>query len=63
MSPHCLKYSHYHLPEFFAVQIGTDADTDEVAKQIIVEVINRPMIKPFLGGYLNKQTCKLINYY
>lgn len=50
-------FSHYHLPEFMSVYVSPDADSNHVAKQLIVEVVRKPITKPFVGGYLNKKTC------
>lgn len=43
------------LPDFISVTIP-DKDDPLNSKRIIVEIINVPIIKPFLGGYVNRQT-------
>lgn len=48
---------HYRLPDFISVKIPSDI-SDEPAKQVIVEIINIPIVKPFVGGFLNRKTCK-----
>ena len=54
------------MPDFISVTIPADKDDDDGAnplnsKRIIVEIINIPIIKPFLGGYVNKQTGRSIH--
>lgn len=53
------------LPDFISVTVPApnDDDKDGVlnSRRIIVEIINVPIMKPFLGGYINKQTGKLID--
>ncbi|XP_031621578.1 IQ and ubiquitin-like domain-containing protein [Contarinia nasturtii] len=50
-----LYYRQNLLPDFISVTIP-DKDDPLNLKRIIVEIINIPIIKPFLGGYINKQT-------
>lgn len=45
---------HYRLPDFISVTVP---DKDDV-KSIVVEIVNIPIVKPFLGGYINKLTGK-----
>lgn len=54
-----IKYSSFQrqnlLPDFISVTIP-DKDDFLSSKRIIVEIINDPIVKPFLGGYVNKLT-------
>lgn len=51
------------MPDFISVTVPADKDNDDPlnSKRIIVEIINIPIIKPFLGGYVNKQTGRPIH--
>lgn len=49
--------SHYQLPDFFSVYIPASDNGEMTAKRLIVEIINKPIVKPFLGGYIHKKTC------
>lgn len=48
-------HSQNLLPDFISVTIP-NKDDPENPKSIIVEIINDPIIKPFLGGFVNKMT-------
>lgn len=48
-------HSQNLLPDFISVAIP-DKDDAENSKCIIVEIINIPIVKPFIGGYVNKLT-------
>lgn len=43
------------MPDFISVTVP-DKDDAENFKCIIVEIINIPIVKPFIGGYENKLT-------
>ncbi|XP_055326700.1 IQ and ubiquitin-like domain-containing protein [Sitodiplosis mosellana] len=51
----CVVCRQNLLPDFVSVAIP-DKDDPLNSKRIIVEIINIPIIKPFLGGYVNKLT-------
>lgn len=46
------------LPDFISVTVHPTNGKDDPLniKRIIVEIINIPIIKPFLGGYVNRKT-------
>lgn len=46
------------MPDFISVTVHpADGKDDPLnTKRIIVEIINIPIIKPFLGGYVNRKT-------
>lgn len=49
-------FSQFHLPDFITVVIpAKDTDTEE-SKEVIVEILNKAIVKPFLGGYVDKTT-------
>lgn len=50
------------LPDFISVTVHpADGKDDPLnTKRIIVEIINIPIIKPFLGGYVNRKTGRYI---
>lgn len=50
---HC---SQFHLPDFITVVIQSDDNDSDESKEIIVEILNRAIVKPFLGGYVDKTT-------
>lgn len=50
---------HYQLPDFFSVYIPASDSGEMAAKRLIVEIINKPIVKPYLGGYVHKKTCKI----
>ncbi|XP_065371639.1 IQ motif and ubiquitin-like domain-containing protein [Calliphora vicina] len=49
-------YSKYHLPDFITVYIPAEDSRNGKAKNIVVEIQNRSIAKPFLCGYVNKTT-------
>lgn len=51
-------FGHYHLPEFSVVHIDQDNEQNDVAKRLIVEIVNKPIQKHFIGGYRNTKTSK-----
>ena len=51
-----LIYSKYHLPDFITVYIPPEDSRNGKAKNIVVEIQNRAIEKPFLCGYINKST-------
>lgn len=51
-----LIYSKYHLPDFITVHIPPEDSRNGKAKNIVVEIQNRTITKPFLCGYINKST-------
>lgn len=50
-------YRQNLLPDFISVTIP-DKDDFLNSRRIIVEIINIPIVKPFLGGFVNKLTGK-----
>ncbi|KAG4075901.1 hypothetical protein HA402_003727 [Bradysia odoriphaga] len=47
-------YSHYHLPDFFSVYIPGDDTEEGYSKRVIVEIISKPIVKPYIGGFKTK---------
>lgn len=50
-----LLNSQNHLPDFISVTVP-DRHDPETSKCIIVEIVNIPIVKPFLGGFINNLT-------
>lgn len=48
-------YSNFKLPDFFPVYILPENRT-QTCKQLIVQILNQPITKPFVGGYVNNLT-------
>lgn len=46
---------HFRLPDFISVTVA-DNENASSSKRVVVEVINDPIVKPFLGGYFNRLT-------
>lgn len=53
-------FRHFRLPDFISVTIP-DAENSSNFKRLVVEIINDPIVKPFLGGYYNRLTGRLDN--
>lgn len=51
-------YEHYHLPELLMVHIADDKDRNLVAKRLIVEIVSKPIVKSFVGGFRDSRTSK-----
>lgn len=49
-------HSQFHLPDFITVVIPSENTASDESKEIIVEILNRAIVKPFLGGYVDKTT-------
>ncbi|GBP95978.1 hypothetical protein EVAR_66194_1, partial [Eumeta japonica] len=49
-------YSKYSLPDFITVFIPAEDSRNGKSKNIVVEIQNRSIVKPFLCGYVNKYT-------
>ncbi|KAM7362629.1 IQ motif and ubiquitin-like domain-containing protein isoform 2-T2 [Cochliomyia hominivorax] len=49
-------YSKYRLPDFITVFIPAEDSRNGKSKNIVVEIQNRSIVKPFLCGYVNKIT-------
>lgn len=50
---------HYQLPDFISVFVPANGDSGGgilSGRRLIVEIINNPIVKPFLGGFVNKLT-------
>lgn len=47
--------SHYHLPDFFSVHIPAEDSDGASSKRVIVEIISKPIVKPYLGGFINQK--------
>lgn len=43
------------LPDFISVTVPDEDDPDN-SKCVIVEIINIPIVKPFIGGFVNKMS-------
>lgn len=55
-------YSHYTLPEIITVQVPTVEENGKIGtKELVVEIENKSIIKPFLGGH--KDSRKDIEYH
>lgn len=50
-------YSNFKLPEFLPVYIMPE-NQERSARRLIVQITNQPIVKPFVGGYLNNSTSK-----
>lgn len=50
-------HSQNLLPDFISVTVPDEDDPDN-SKCVIVEIINIPIVKPFIGGFVNKMTGK-----
>lgn len=52
-------YSSFILPDIITVHIPMETeDGQEVTRDLVVEIENKSIKKPFLGGYVNKKTSK-----
>ncbi|XP_055385066.1 IQ and ubiquitin-like domain-containing protein [Condylostylus longicornis] len=49
-------YSKFRLADFITVHIPEDETTNTKSKDILVEIHNESILKPFLGGYKDKVT-------
>lgn len=49
-------YSHFTLPEIITVNLGEEGDGQRTDRKLIVEIENRRIRKPFLGGYRDPGT-------
>ena len=47
---------HYQLPDFVSVFVPNEDGGDANGRHVIVEIINKPISKPFLGGFINRKT-------
>lgn len=50
-------YSNFTLPDIITVHCSVD-ETGET-KDLVVEIENKSIVKPFLGGYVNKKTSEI----
>lgn len=50
------------MPDFFSVHIPAEDNEEGSSKRVIVEIISKPIVKPYLGGYLNKRKGKLESF-
>lgn len=52
-------YSNFTLPDIITVHIPIENEDGEVTtKDLVVEIENKKIKKPFLGGFVNKKTSK-----
>lgn len=53
-------YRHFQLPDFISVFVSANDDDagTSIGRRLIVEIINNPIVKPFVGGFVNKLTGK-----
>lgn len=56
-------YRHFQLPDFMTVHIPVSGSGDGAARQLIVQITNQPILKPFLGGYINNRSGKVLFFY
>lgn len=55
-------YSSFTLPDIITVHIPTENENEEsMSRDLVVEIENKCIKKPFLGGYINKKTSKLLS--
>jgi hypothetical protein len=47
-------YSHFTLPDIITVHVVDDGD-EQRSRDIVVEIENQSIIKPFLGGYVDRK--------
>lgn len=50
--------SHYHLPDFFSVHIPAEETDGASPKRVVVEIISKPIVKPYIGGFKTKRKGK-----
>lgn len=48
-------YSNFTLPDFLPVYVMPENE-EQSARRIIVQITNQPIVKPFIGGYINNLT-------
>jgi hypothetical protein len=54
-------YSSFTLPDIITVHIPTiNEDGEAVLKDLVVEIENKAIKKPFLGGFTHKKTSELL---
>lgn len=53
-------YSAFTLPDIITVHIPCD-DPDNSTRDLVVEIENKSIKKPFLGGFVNKKTSESYN--
>ena len=53
-------YSAFTLPDIITVHIPCD-DSDNSTRDLVVEIENKSIKKPFLGGFVNKKTSEFYN--
>lgn len=53
-------YSAFTLPDIITVHIPCD-DLDNSTRDLVVEIENKSIKKPFLGGFVNKKTSEFYN--
>lgn len=52
-------YSSFTLPDIITVHVPFENENGEVTtRDLVVEIENKSIRKPFLGGYVNKKTSK-----
>jgi IQ and ubiquitin-like domain-containing protein len=44
------------LPDIITVYVPVSNGIEGETKQLVVEIENKAIVKPFLGGYLNKRS-------
>lgn len=56
-------YKAFTLPDIITVHISCDdsEETDNFSKDLVVEIENKSIKKPFLGGFVNKKTSVIYN--
>lgn len=54
-----IYYSSFTLPDIITVHIPVEnEDGEEITRDLVVEIENKSIKKPFLGGYVHKKTSK-----
>jgi hypothetical protein len=56
----CVLPSEMVLPDIITVYVPVVNGSDGETKQLVVEIENKAIVKPFLGGYLDKRTSEYI---
>ncbi|XP_055523710.1 IQ and ubiquitin-like domain-containing protein [Wyeomyia smithii] len=52
-----IYYNNFNLPDFITVRVSADDKTDgSLSRDLVVEIENQAIMKPFVGGYVDKIT-------
>jgi hypothetical protein len=57
-----IYYSHFNLPDIITVHILDENENgDCISRDVVVEIENKSIKKPFIGGYVDKKTSNILN--